>query len=141
MTFQNGRLQKPRSTFYGPRGDFFLAAPCPSAALPHASRARGTAVPFVAAAGCALRRSNRWNFSARSARLERVGSPQLAEREHVHIGVILIFAPHRPDERVAARAGAHVDGPRRGDYRLLVLHDDGANLVRLTHEVKETLVG
>ena len=51
-------------------------------------------------------------------------SPQRRSGDHVHVLVVLVVAGHRPDERVAAGAGAHVNGPRRRDHGLLVRHDD-----------------
>src|SRR5262245_16802850 len=66
-------------------------------------------------------------------------SLQLADVEHVHIGVVEILAAHRPDEAVAASAGAHVNGPRRRDHCFFVLQDQAARLVGLAHEVHHAL--
>ena len=38
---------------------------------------------------------------------------QLADVEHVHVGVVQVLAAHRPDEGVVRGARAHVDRPRR----------------------------
>ena len=48
------------------------------------------------------------------------GSFQLADVEHVHVGVVEVLAAHRPDEGVVAGARAHVDRPGRRHHRLVV---------------------
>src|SRR5690606_30339257 len=58
---------------------------------------------------------------------------------HVHVAVIEVLARHPPDEGVVARAGAGVDGPRRRDHGLLVVHPDVARLLRRAHEVAHSL--
>src|SRR5690606_32390050 len=69
-----------------------------------------------------------------------VGLLELADVQHVHVGVVEVLAAHRPDEGVVGRAGPHVDRPRRRDHRLVVAHDDVALRVGLAHEVVDAVV-
>ena len=65
---------------------------------------------------------------------------QLRRRDLVHIVEGLVLAAHGPDEGVIAGARAGMDGPGRGDDRLLVLHHDMAGLLAFAHHVEDDLV-
>src|SRR5687768_17258197 len=72
--------------------------------------------------------------------LSVMASLQLADVEHVHVGVIEVLAAHRPDEAIVARAGTHVDRPRRRHHRLAVGDHDVALRIGLAHEVVDAVV-
>src|SRR6185369_17765270 len=81
-------------------------------------------------------------FEALGAVMGLVAAPaslELADVEHVHVGVVEVLAAHRPDEAVAASAGAHVNGPGRRDHGFLVTQHQAARLVGLAHEVQHAL--
>src|SRR5690606_22330965 len=68
----------------------------------------------------------------------------LLQRRHghgVHIRESLVFACHRPDEGVIARAHPGMDRPAWRDHRLFAANDQMARLVRLAHQVKDHVVG
>src|SRR5690606_27774474 len=65
---------------------------------------------------------------------------ELADVQHVHVGVVEVLTAHRPDEGVVGRARTHVDRPRRRDHRFVVGHHDVALRVGLAHEVVDAVV-
>src|ERR1044072_7390791 len=69
-----------------------------------------------------------------------MGSLQLANIENTHIGVVEIFAAHRPDEAVVPGARAHVNRPGRRHHRFFVANHDTASVIRLSHEVHNALI-
>src|SRR5690606_4018400 len=94
-----------------------VLAPVTSATLP--SRLKG--LPATCVASC-------------------VALLELADVQHVHVGVVEVLAAHRPDEGVVGGARAHVDRPRRRDHGLVVGHHDVALRVGLAHEVVDAVV-
>src|SRR5690606_22203426 len=90
-----------------------VLAPVTSAILP--SRLNGL-LAIVDSLGCSWRRLL-----------------ELADVQHVHVGVVQVLAAHRPDEGVVAGARTHVDRPRRRHHGLVVLHHDVTLRVGLAH--------
>ena len=71
--------------------------------------------------------------------LRHGGLLELADVEDAHVGVVEVLAAHRPDERVARSAAAHVDGLRRRDHRLVAAEHEVSHPLRLAHEVQHAL--
>src|SRR5690606_17641945 len=65
---------------------------------------------------------------------------ELADVQHVHVGVVQVLAAHRPDEGVVAGARTHVDRPWRRDHGLVVGHHDMALRLGFAHEVVDAVV-
>lgn len=61
---------------------------------------------------------------------------QIPDGHVIHVAEHLVLAHHAPDEGVGLGADAGMDGPARGDHRLLVVDQQVTGLVRLTHHVE-----
>src|SRR5258708_2801158 len=62
-------------------------------------------------------------------------SPQAGDGGGINVGEFLVFAAHAPDEAVGGGAGAVVEGPRGGENRLEVVHEEVARRLRRAHEM------
>ena len=59
----------------------------------------------------------------------------------VHIGEFLVLTAHSPDEGIVLCTNAGVDGPRGRNNSLLVVHNDVAGLLCLTHHMEYGIAG
>ena len=65
---------------------------------------------------------------------------QFVDGEVVHVVKGLVLAAHGPDEGVVGRAAAGVQGPGGRNHGLIVLHDNVAGLLGLTHQMQHDAV-
>src|SRR5690606_11610577 len=113
--------------------------PRPTMSAPALASASASALPRPVRAPV-----TRATFPDRSKSLVKAGSvlvvmvgssAKVLHGDHVHVGEGLVVAGHAPDEGIACRAGAAVDGPGRRDHGLLVADDEMARRLGAPHEM------